>query len=158
MHPKKVWGSCDSNAQCKRWKQANYRLVLFSKVNFQPFDKLFLTGAAFNLWTVHESHSRVRPLLDQSNCFDIARLGKMNEVINHETVQLKIEKVYFGGLSASNRRKNVTFNFLYFCYDKNLALLLAFVFIFWTSSAIFTRLSWRNQSVRQWFFRRCFTC
>ena len=53
-------------------------------------------------------------MLDQSNCFDIARLGKMNEVINHETVQLKIEKVYFGGLSASNRRKNVVSNFLLF--------------------------------------------
>ena len=113
MHPKKVRGSCDSNAQCKRWKQANYRLVLFSKVSFLPFDKLFSRGAAFDLWTVHKSHSRVRPLLDQSNCFDIARLGKMNEVINHETVQLKIEKVYFGGLSASNRRKNVISKFFH---------------------------------------------
>lgn len=48
-----------------------------------------------------------RPILNSSNCFDIARLSKMNKIINHETVQLKIEEIYYGGLSSSNRRKNV---------------------------------------------------
>jgi len=49
-----------------------------------------------------------RPILNNSNCFDIARLSKLNKIINHETVQLKIEEIYYGGLSSSNRTKTVS--------------------------------------------------
>ena len=50
-----------------------------------------------------------RQELHDSNCFDIARLSKMNKIINHETVQLKIEEIYYGGLSTRNRRHNLSF-------------------------------------------------
>ena len=72
-----------------------------------------------------------KSILNNSNCFNIARLSKMDRIINHETVQLKIEEIYYGGLSSTNRRRPVRtlildLIYLHFLAKENACLIFCF--------------------------------